>query len=69
MINNKIQTISCLGIDISKHYLDCNHLPNKEKNRYNNDVFGIKKLLEWSIKRKVTLIVFKPSGEGVINFV
>ena len=62
MINNKIQTISCLGIDISKHYLDCYHLPNKEKNRYNNDVSGIKKLLEWSIKRKVTLIVFEPSG-------
>lgn len=58
----KQNTISSLGIDISKHYLDVYHLPSHHVSRYENNLQGIDSLVSWIKINSLDFLVFEPSG-------
>jgi transposase len=56
------QTISSLGIDISKNFLDIYCLTNNYSARYENTPEGLEGLWLWLQSNPVEFIVFEPSG-------
>jgi transposase len=55
-------TLSTIGVDISKDWLDVHRLPDGESCRLTNDTIGHKALIRWLDKTPVERVVYEPTG-------
>ena len=52
----------CMGVDVSKDYLDADTLPHTHARRFTNDSAGIAELVEWARAFDPQRIVFESTG-------
>lgn len=55
-------TLSTIGMDISKDFLDVHRLPDGETQRFDNTKAGYKALIRWLDKTPIARIVHEPTG-------
>lgn len=55
-------TLSTIGVDISKQFLDIYRLPDGEARRFENTKAGHKSLIRWLSDTPVERIVYEPTG-------
>lgn len=57
-----MSTLSYIGLDVSKSYIDLHQLPQDRSARFEYDPAGISKLVGYLKKRKPTLVVIEATG-------
>ncbi len=55
-------TLSTIGMDISKDFLDVHRLPDGETQRFDNTKAGYKALIRWLGKTPIARIVHEPTA-------
>ena len=53
---------NCIGIDVSKNWLDCHSLADAQDGRFANNLKGIQELLGWVNQRSLQRVVLEASG-------